>query len=324
MEDHHESKGKGMGVSRRDLMRGATALGLGAGGLGILPASRAWALDAAPIKTIEPGVITVATLSAMPITDLRDGKFIGTDGEIISTIADKLGLKLKVNLMEWPATIESVRTARADLMLCNMGWTAKRSEIMLLTDAIYYVGQYATMKAGALDKNKISVDDFKGHSVGAVTGTTIIPELKKIPGVSELKMYDNVDLSVRDVAAGRLDFGVLDAPLIGYMIEQNADWGLKQLPIEENANYPTLTSKQRTVIGMNMENTDLFDAVNAGVKWLWRTNQIASILGKYGIKDADYLNPPAKNPRIGVDRDAAGAVTGPGAHQPKDYSSRFA
>lgn len=322
MDNYRQSKGKGL--SRRDFMRGTAALGLGAGTMGVPPAPKAWAAAAAAIKTIEPGVITVATLSAMPIADLRDGKFIGTDGEIISAIADKLGFSLKVNLMEWPATIESVRTGRADLMLCNMGWAPKRSEIMLLTDAIYYVGQYATMKTGALDRTKVSVEDFKGHTVGAVTGTTIIPELKKIPGISDIRMYDNVDLSVRDVAAGRLDFGVLDAPLIGYMIQQNSDWGLKQLPIEENADYPTLTSKQHTVIGMNMENTDLFDAVNAGVKWLWRTNQIASILGKYGIRDADYLNPPAKNPRVGVDRDEAGNVTGPGAHQAKDFSVLFA
>jgi ABC-type amino acid transport substrate-binding protein len=312
---------QGFPMSRRGFVRGATALGLGAGAFGWRSSKAAGALE---IQTIEPGVITVATLSAMPITDVRDGKFVGTDGEIISTIADKLGLKLKVNLMEWSATIESVKTGRADLMLCNMGWSEKRSQIMLLTDAIYYVGQYASVKADKTNATHLAVDDFKGHNIGAVTGTTVIPEMKKIPGVTEVKLYDNIDSSIRDIVANRLDFGVLDAPLVGYMIKQNPDWGVKQLPLVENPDYPILTSKQHTVIGMNMANTDLFDAVNAGVRWMWRTKKIGEILAKYGIVDPDYLEPPAKNPRLGIDRDASGAVIGPGAHRSRDFSAIFA
>jgi ABC-type amino acid transport substrate-binding protein len=322
MNKHRDHGMNGSRMSRRGFMRGASAIGLGAGALGSVGWRRSWAANAPTIKTIEPGVITVATLSAMPITDVRDGRFIGSDGEIISTIAEKLGLKIKVNLMEWPSTIESVKTGRADLMLCNMGWSEKRSQIMLLTDAIYYVGQYATLKADKATKPSLSVSDFKDHTVGAVTGTTIIPELKKIPGVG-VKLYDNIDSSIRDVVAGRVDFGVLDAPLVDYMIQQNVDWGVKQLPLEESSEFPILTSKQHTVIGMNMENTELFDAVNAGVKWLWRTNKNAELLAKYGIKDPDYLKAPTKNPRTGVDRDAADNVIGPGAHTAKDFSAVF-
>jgi ABC-type amino acid transport substrate-binding protein len=323
MRKYQNINENGSNLSRRGFIRSVSALGLSAGALGSLGGRLSWAADAPKIKTIEPGVLTVATLSAMPITDLGDGRFIGTDGEIVSTIAEKLGLKVKVNLMEWSSTIESVKTGRADLMCCNMGWSEKRSQIMLLTDAIYYVSQYATMKADKATKPRLSVSDFTGHTIGAVTGTTVIPEMKRIPGVVDVKMYDNIDSSIRDVVAGRLDFGVLDAPLVDYMIQQNVDWGVKQLPLEENADYPALTGKQHTVIGMNMENTELFDAVNTGVRWLQRTKKNAELLAKYGIKDPDYLVPPAKNPRIGVDRDATGNVIGPGAHTAKDFSALF-
>ena len=61
----------------------------------------------------------------------------------------------------------------------------------------------------------------------------------------------------------------------------------------------------------------IIDAVNAGVKWLWATKQNVAILAKYGIKDPDYLTPPAKNPRLGVDRDDADNVIGKGAHKAK-------
>jgi polar amino acid transport system substrate-binding protein len=128
---------------------------------------------------------------------------------------------------------------------------------------------------------------------------------------------------VRDVAAGRLDFAVLDGPLVDYMILQNPSWNLKQVPITSDPGFPQLTTKQHTVMGMNQENHDLFDAVNAGVKWMWATKQNGGLMSKYGVSNPDYLVPPPKNPRIGVDRDEVGNVIGPGAHKPKDFAALF-
>jgi polar amino acid transport system substrate-binding protein len=87
--------------------------------------------------------------------------------------------------------------------------------------------------------------------------------------------------------------------------------------------FPQLTSKQHTVMGMNQDNHDLFDAVNAGVAWLWKTKTNAQVLTKYGVSNPDYLLPPDPNPRIGVDRDAKGDITGAGGHVAKDYSALF-
>ena len=87
---------------------------------------------------------------------------------------------------------------------------------------------------------------------------------------------------------------------------------------------PDLTGKGRAVMGMSMDNVDLFDAVNAGVKWLWDTKKNAAILAQNGMTSPDYLGKPSNDPRIGVDRDAAGAILGQAAHTPKDYSSLFA
>jgi polar amino acid transport system substrate-binding protein len=108
------------------------------------------------------------------------------------------------------------------------------------------------------------------------------------------------------------------------MILQNAGYGLKQIPIVHDDAFPQLTSKQHTVMGMNQGNPDLFDAVNAGVAWLWRTKTNAELLAKYGVKNPDYLVPPPANPRIGVDRDDKGGIIGAGGHAPKDYAALFA
>ncbi len=304
-------------IKRRALLGGM--LGAPAGLVGLRTARA----EAPQFKTVAPGTLTIAINGDMPMTSVKDGKLIGTDGEMIDAIAQKLGLTTTSALMEWSATIESIRSGRADVMLGNMGWTPVRAKVMLVTDAIYYAGTYATMKKdNPLDK--VAISDMKGHSIGTVTGFTIVPEMKKVPGTTEVKLYDTTDACIRDVVAGRLDFAVLDAPTVDYMILQNPGWGLKQAPVVHDADFPQLTSKQHTVIGMNQQNPDLFDAVNAGVKWLWQTKLNAASLAKYGVKNPDYLVPPDPNPRIGVDRDASDNVIGAGAHQQKDFSSLFA
>jgi ABC-type amino acid transport substrate-binding protein len=302
--------------SRRGFM-----VGMGAA---ILTTSRRGAAAAPAFKTVEPGVMTIANSNEMPMIAMEDGKLIGSDAEIVATIARKMGLGVKSAQMEWSATVQSVKSGRADIMVGNMGWTPARARVLLITDAIYYPGTFVCMMKDKPFTTSISVNDVKGHSIGTVTGFTIVPEMKKLPGVSEVKLYDNSDGCVRDVVAGRLDFAVLDGPLVDYLILKNPNWNLKQVPIAPDPAFPQLTSKQHTVMGMNQENFDLFDAVNAGVKWMWRTKQNAALMQKYGISNPDYLVPPEKNPRIGVDRDAAGNVIGPGAHPTKDFSSLFA
>ena len=142
--------------------------------------------------------------------------------------------------------------------------------------------------------------------------------------MSNAKLYDNSDGCVRDVVAGRLDFALLDRPHIDYLILKNPHWNLKTVPFTSDPAFPQLTSRQHTVMGMNQGNFDLFDAVNAGVKWMWQTRQNAALMQKYGMSDPDYLVPPEKNLRLGVDRDTIGNVIGPGAHKTKDFSSLFA
>jgi ABC-type amino acid transport substrate-binding protein len=259
----------------------------------------------------------------MPMTSVKDGKLIGTDGEMIVAIAQKLGLDAKPSLMEWSATVESVKTGRADIMLGNMGWTPTRAKVLLITDAIYYAGTFGTMKKDvALDK--VTIADMKGRSIGTVTGFTIVPEMKKVPGTTDVKLYDTSDACIRDVVAGRLDFAMLDPPTVDYMIQQNPAYGLKQIPLVHDDSFPQLTSKQHTVMGMNQDNHDLFDAVNAGVAWLWKSKTNAQLLAKYGVANPDYLVPPTPNPRVGVDRDDKGNIIGAGGHTPQDYAALFA
>ena len=303
-------------LSRRTLVGAGVALGL----VGGRPARA----EPPKFKTVEDGYITIAMSGTMPVTGWQDGKLTGSDALMVEAIAEKLGLKAKPAIMAWSATIQAIRSGRADIMCGDMGWTKARSDAMLLTDAIYYGGNFVTMVKDKPFTDFVDPNELKGATVGSGTGYSYVPDLKKIPGIKDVKLYDNVDSCIRDVLAGRTDYAVLDSMTVDYMLLQQPGLPLKQIPVKPNAEYPNLTGKGRAVMGMSQDNPDLFDAVNAGVKWLWDTKKNAELLALNGMTSSDYLSIPATDPRIGVDRDTAGAVLGPAAHRPKDYSALFA
>ena len=121
----------------------------------------AGAAGAAPPKTIEPGKLNVALNGDMPMTGLKDGKLIGTDGDLMVLIAERLGLEVVPHMMEWSAEIQSTKQGKVDIMHGAMGWIEPRSEIMLLTDPIYYFGTFLAQKT---DTNWSTFADMKGQT----------------------------------------------------------------------------------------------------------------------------------------------------------------
>lgn len=281
------------------------------------------AFAAADFKTLKPGVISGAMIGEMPLSGQKDGKAIGSDVEMLETIASALGMKVEWQLYGWPAVIEAVQSNRAEWFGGNFAWNETRSKIMQLTDAAFYTGAYLVMKQDQPFSDKISIEDLKGHTLGTLVGFSMLPDMQKVPGTKEVKLYDTTDAVLRDVVAGRLDFAVLDAPVIDYIILQNPNFGLKQVPVSANPDYPLLTSKFSAIWGIPPDNTDLFDAVNQGLRWLHKTGKSKEIMARYGLTNADYLVPMANDRRLGIDRDDQGNPIGTYGHTSRDFSQFF-
>lgn len=304
-----------LSTGRRDIL-----LGLAGAALAPMLGGIRSAAAAPAIKTVEAGVLTCAIAGDLPMTGLKDGQFVGADVEIVSAIAGKLGLKAKPALMEWAATIEAVRSGRADAMFGNMGWSKPRAEVLAITDPIYYVTRFLVQKPG---RNLDSVESLKGLKMGTVTGFTPIPDMKRIPGLADLKLYDTTDGVIRDVVAGRIDTAVLDGPTLDYLISRNPAWGLTQVAMKVNPEYPVLTGRNHAVIGVNQGNCELFQGLNQGVAWAWRTGINKRALEQWGLTNPAYVTPVEKPPRLGIDRDEANRIIGPMQSCTGDFSAVF-
>jgi polar amino acid transport system substrate-binding protein len=280
----------------RSLRKGVTALGAAALMLAVGTAA------AEPPKTIEPGKLNVALNGDMPMTGLEDGKLIGTDGELMVLIADRLGLEVVPHMMEWSAEIQSTKQGKVDIMHGAMGWIEPRSEIMLLTDPIYYFG---TLLAQKKDTNWSTFEDMKGRSVATVSGFTLVPELKSVEGIGEVKLYDTTDGALRDLIAGRVDMAILDPPLMQLAIQENPDWDLHQVPLQpEPDKYPIMSQVYNVIFGINPELQELHDAFNKQIAQVWADCTNVEVMANYGLGDQSWFTPPPdeENLRRGVDR----------------------
>jgi ABC-type amino acid transport substrate-binding protein len=254
----------------------------------------------AEVKTIEAGKLTIGMNGDMPMTQIKDGKLSGTDGELMVWVAEKIGLEPKPVQMDWAALIEATKQGKLDVMHGAMGWLDARTKIMILSEPIYYFG---TMLAQKEENNFTTFADMKGRKVGTVTGFTLVPELKTVEGIGEVKLYDTSDGVMQDLLAGRIDIAILDPPLVQYAVFQHPEWKIKQVPLKpEPDRYPVMSTKYNVIFGINKNEPELAEAINGAIKQVWADCLNVKTMAKYGLGDKDWFVPPENNPRLGVDR----------------------
>jgi cystine transport system substrate-binding protein len=252
------------------------------------------------IETLEPGKLTVGILGDMPMTSLKDGKLIGTDGDLAVQIAKNLGLEVTTKSLDWNALIQATKQGQVDVLIGSVGWTEERSKVMLLSDPVYYFGTLLIQKKTS---NWDKFSDMKGRTVGTVSGFTLVPELKKVEGIGEVKLYDTQDAVLRDIVAGRLDIGILDPALVEYAIKQHPEWNLHQIQVQpEPAKYPIMSKKYYSIFATPQTRKPLADAINAEITKLWASCANVKSMAAYGLGDKAWFEPPADNYRVGVDR----------------------
>lgn len=261
----------------------------------------------AQVKTIEPGKLTIGINGDMPMTQLKDGVLSGTDGELMVYVAKKLGLEPVVVQMDWAALIEATKQGKLDVMHGAMGWIEPRTKIMNLSDPIYYFGTLLAQKSA---NNFHSFEDMKGHSVGTVTGFTLVPELKGVEGIGEVKLYDTSDGVLQDLVAGRLDMAILDPPLVQWGIVQHPEWDLKQVPLDPMPDkYPIMSTKYNVIFGVTKDEKALEEAISKVItEDIWPNCINVKTMANYGMGDKAWFIPPDPNPRLNIDR-------------PKDYKA---
>lgn len=225
---------------------------------------------ATEFTTVEDGKLHMATNAAFPPYEMvaDDGTFEGIDVDIAGKIAEKLGLELVVDDMDFGSIITSVQTGKEDIALAGLTVTDERKQNVDFTDS-YATGVQVVIVPE--DSDIKTIDDLQGKLIGCQESTTGYTYCTDDYGEDMVTAFPSGANAVQALLTGKIDAVVIDKQPAEAYVAQNE--GLKILDTEYVAeNY---------AIGVSKDNTALRDAVNNALKELIDDGTVQAILDQY-------------------------------------------
>ena len=229
----------------------------------------------AELTTVTPGKLTMSTNAAFPPYEMTadDGSFEGIDVEVAEAIADKLGLELQIDDMDFDAALLAAQNGKSDMVMAGVTVTEERQTVMDFSNT-YATGIQVVIVPE--DSDITSIDDMTGKMIGVQRGTTgdlYCSASVEDGGFGEENVtpYDNGLTAVQALQNGQVDCVVIDNAPAQEFVKANP--GLKILDTEyANEDY---------AIGVAKGNTQLLDAINGALEELQADGTLQAIVDKY-------------------------------------------
>ena len=224
---------------------------------------------AGELTTVEAGKLTMATNAAFPPYEMTTdaGEFEGIDIDTAKAIAEKLGLELQIDDMDFDAALLSVQQGKADIVMAGVTVTDERKAVMDFSDS-YATGIQSIIVPDGSDIT--SPDDLAGKKIGTQRGTTGYIYCSDDFGDENVVAYDDGLTAVQALNNGQVDAVVIDNAPAQEFIAANP--GLKILD--------TSYAEEDYAIGM-AKNSPLEDAVNSVLEELKADGTLQAIVDKY-------------------------------------------
>ena len=226
--------------------------------------------ETAELTTVTPGKLTMSTNAAFPPYEMTTdaGEFEGIDVEVAGAIAEKLGLELQVDDMDFDAALLAAQQGKSDIVMAGVSVTEERQKVMEFSDTYATGVQVIIVKEGS---DIQSVDDLEGKMIGTQRGTTGNLYCTDDYGEDHITAYDNGLTAVQALNNGQIDCVVIDKEPAKAFVSANP--GLVILDTE----YVS----EEYAIGMAKGNTALLDAVNTALAELQADGTVDAIVDKY-------------------------------------------
>ena len=224
---------------------------------------------AAELTTVEAGKLTMATNAAFPPYEMTTdaGEFEGIDVDTAKAIAEKLGLELQIDDMDFDAALLSVQQGKADIVMAGVTVTDERKAVMDFSDS-YATGIQSIIVPN--DSDIASPDDLAGKTIGTQRGTTGYIYCSDDFGDENVVAYDDGLTAVQALNNGQVDAVVIDNAPAKEFIAANP--GLVILE--------TSYAEEDYAIGL-AKGSSLKDAINGALEELKADGTLQSIVDKY-------------------------------------------
>ena len=234
----------------------------------------------AAFTTVEEGKLHMSTNAAFPPYEMvADGEgfegtgYEGIDVEVAYAIAQKLGLELVVDDMDFTAALEAAQSGKSDMVMAGVTVNEDRLAVMDFSDS-YATGVQVVIVTE--DSPITTLDDIEGKLIGTQKGTTGYTYASDTPenggyGEDAVIGFDNGLSAVQALKNGQVDCVIIDnAPAQSFVAENP---GLKILDTE----WVT----EDYAIGVAKGNTALLDAINGALAELIADGTVQGIIDTY-------------------------------------------
>ncbi len=225
---------------------------------------------------VESGKLHMSTNASFPPYEMvaNDGSFEGIDVEVAGLIAEKLGLELVVDDMDFTAAMLAVQNGKSDIAMAGITVNEERQANMDFTESYATGVQVIIVPEGS---SIATVDDLaNAELIGTQDGTTGYIYCSDTPenggyGEDHVVAYENGSVAIQALLAGQVDCVVIDnEPAKAYVA---ANPGLKILDTEFTV--------EDYAIAMKKGSTELMDLVNTALKELMDDGSVQAVVDKY-------------------------------------------
>lgn len=224
--------------------------------------------------TIKKGVLTMATNAEFPPYEYYEGdKIVGIDAEIAQAIADKLGLKLQIDNMDFTAVIAAVQNGKADICLAGLTVDDERKQSVDFSDSYATGVQVIIVREGG---PITSPDDLSkgGFTIGvqeSTTGDIYTTGDYGDTGLATINRYNKGSDAVQALVTGKIDCVVIDNEPAKAYVAANPGLTILSSPYVE----------EQYAIAMPKNNKELGEAVNNALRELIADGTVQKIIDKY-------------------------------------------
>ena len=226
----------------------------------------------AEVTTVKEGVLTMATNASFPpyefISDEDGETIVGIDAEIAALIAEKLGLELVIEDMEFGSIITAIQTGKVDMGMAGMTVTEERKQNVNFSTTYATGVQSIIVPEGSAIA---SLDDLAGVVIGVQESTTGHIYCEDEFGSDAVVPFANGALAVQALNAGKVDCVIIDNEPAKAFVEANP--GLKILD--------TSYAVEDYAIAVSKDNEALLEAIDAALAELIEDGSVAEVVAKY-------------------------------------------
>lgn len=217
-------------------------------------------------KIKESGKLVLATspdFAPMEFEDLSSGekKYVGSDIELAKYIADKLGVELQINAMDFSAVQAAIPSGQADIAISGFAWTEERAKNMELSIPFNITedgGQTVLVPKGE-GANYTTAEDFAGLQIGAQNGSLQYNLVSsQLPDDVEIVPVGSLNDGILMLETGKIDALASDLNNAELLLESHDGIEITDFMFEYDS--------QGSVAAVKKGETELIEAVNEAIE----------------------------------------------------------